>query len=129
MTVDFTAMQAQLEFGWFLPERLAIRPAMEANSSNPRPRNTGCRGSQFRAFPRPGCCHVLGSLNQQCHAVAKAHPIKALVAARPGYVIPVQPSKMGATFDQLAVNLIAGQSELKRQMPRASLWPRKIDMR
>ena len=42
--------------------------------------------------------------------------IKALVAARPGYVSPVQLAKMGATFDQLSggrlsVNLIAGQSE------------------
>jgi alkanesulfonate monooxygenase len=49
-------------------------------------------------------------------AVAKTKRIKALVAARPGYVSPVQLAKMGATFDQLsggrlAVNLIAGQSE------------------
>ena len=49
-------------------------------------------------------------------AVAKTKRIKALVAARPGYVSPVQLAKMGATFDQLsggrlAVNLIAGQSD------------------
>jgi alkanesulfonate monooxygenase len=49
-------------------------------------------------------------------AIAKTKRIKALVAARPGYVSPVQLAKMGATFDQLsggrlAVNLIAGQSE------------------
>ena len=49
-------------------------------------------------------------------AVAKTKRIKALVAARPGYISPVQLAKMGATFDQLsggrlAMNLIAGQSD------------------
>jgi alkanesulfonate monooxygenase SsuD/methylene tetrahydromethanopterin reductase-like flavin-dependent oxidoreductase (luciferase family) len=49
-------------------------------------------------------------------AVAKTKRIKALVAARPGYVSPVQLAKMGAAFDRLsggrlAMNLIAGQSD------------------
>src|SRR5208283_3742841 len=51
-------------------------------------------------------------------AVAKTQRIKALVAARPGYVSPVQLAKMAATFDQLSggrlsLNLIAGQSDVE----------------
>jgi alkanesulfonate monooxygenase len=53
-------------------------------------------------------------------AVARTRRIKALVAARPGYISPVQLAKMAATFDQLsggrlAINLIAGQSEIEAE--------------
>jgi alkanesulfonate monooxygenase len=47
---------------------------------------------------------------------ARSAKIKPLIAARPGYIIPVLLAKMISTFDQfsggrICVNLIAGQNE------------------
>lgn len=115
-------MQAPLEFGWFLPTS----------------GDTTCYGDRTRfiepsaalfdhvvlAAEAAGFEYFLVPVSVACWeawissamAVAKTKRIKALVAARPGYVSPVQLAKMGATFDQLsggrlAVNLIAGQSD------------------
>lgn len=111
-----------LEFGWFLPTS----------------GDTTCYGDQEKFIPPSGALfdrviqaaeaagfeYFLIPVASTCWeawiagamAVAKTRRIKALVAARPGYISPVQLAKMGATFDQLSggrlsVNLIAGQSD------------------
>jgi alkanesulfonate monooxygenase len=115
-------MHAPLEFGWFLPTAgdttcygdrskliqpsaaLFDRVVLAAEEA----------GFEYFLIPVAATCWeawIAGAMT-----VAKTKRIKALVAARPGYVSPVQLAKMGATFDQLsggrlAVNLIAGQSE------------------
>lgn len=117
-------MPAPLEFGWFLPTS----------------GDTTCYGDRDKAIPpsaalfdrvilaaeAAGFEYFLIPVASTCWeawisaamAVAKTSRIKALVAARPGYISPVQLAKMGATFDQLSggrlsVNLIAGQSDIE----------------
>ena len=115
-------MPTQLEFGWFLPTSgdttcygdptrfiepsaaLFDRVVLAAEAAG------------FEYFLVPVAATCWEAWISSAMAVAKTKRIKALVAARPGYVSPVQLAKMGATFDQLsqgrlAVNLIAGQSE------------------
>ena len=115
-------MQAPLEFGWFLPTSGDTTcygdrdPVHRALGGTVRSRGTGRRGSRLRVFPRSGAVTCWEAWISSAMAVAKTKRIKALVAARPGYVSPVQLAKMAATFDQLsggrlAVNLIAGQSD------------------
>jgi alkanesulfonate monooxygenase len=125
-------MQAPLEFGWFLPTS----------------GDTTCYGDRTRfiepsaalfdrvivAAEAAGFEYFLVPVSTACWeawissamAVAKTKRIKALVAARPGYVSPVQLAKMGATFDQLSggrltVNLIAGQSDAEARAEGVTL--------
>src|SRR4051794_37769238 len=119
-------MQEQLEFGWFLPTwgdttcygdrgkfippsaELFDRVALAAEAAG------------FDYFLVPVATMCWEAWISSAMAVAKTKRIKALVAARPGYISPVQLAKMGATFDQLsggrlAVNLIAGQSDIEAE--------------
>jgi alkanesulfonate monooxygenase len=115
-------MPTPLEFGWFLPtsgdttcygdRAKFVQPSAELFDRVVLAAEAA--GFEYFLIPvAPTCWEawICGAM-----AVAKTKRIKALVAARPGYVSPVQLAKMGATFDQLsggrlAVNLIAGQSE------------------
>lgn len=115
-----------LEFGWFLPTS----------------GDTTCYGDKDKFIPpspalfdrvilaaeAAGFDYFLVPVASTCWeawiasamAMARTRRIKALVAARPGYISPVQLAKMGATFDQLSggrlsVNLIAGQSDAEAE--------------
>jgi alkanesulfonate monooxygenase len=115
-------MQTPLEFGWFLPtagdttcygDREAFIPPSAALFDRVV---LAAEAAGFEYFLVPVAATCWEAWISSAMAVAKTKRIKALVAARPGYVSPVQLAKMGATFDQLsggrlAVNLIAGQSE------------------
>ncbi len=115
-------MQELLEFGWFLPtwgdttcygdRDKFIQPSAELFDRVV----LAAEVAGFEYFLAPVAAACWEAWISSAMAVAKTKRIKALVAARPGYVSPVQLAKMGATFDQLsggrlAVNLIAGQSE------------------
>ncbi len=115
-------MQAPLEFGWFLPtsgdttcygdRNKFIEPSAELFDRVV----LAAEEAGFEYFLVPVASTCWEAWISSAMAVAKTKRIKALVAARPGYVSPVQLAKMGATFDQLSggrlcVNLIAGQSE------------------
>jgi alkanesulfonate monooxygenase len=119
-------MQAPLEFGWFLPtsgdttcygdRSKFIQPSAELFDRVV----LAAEAAGFEYFLVPVAATCWEAWISSAMAVAKTKRIKALVAARPGYVSPVQLAKMGATFDQLsggrfAVNLIAGQSEFETQ--------------
>jgi alkanesulfonate monooxygenase len=115
-------MQAPLEFGWFLPtsgdttcygdRSKFIQPSAELFDRV----ILAAEAAGFEYFLVPVAATCWEAWISSAMAIAKTKRIKALVAARPGYVSPVQLAKMAATFDQLsggrlAVNLIAGQSE------------------
>jgi alkanesulfonate monooxygenase len=115
-------MSVPLEFGWFLPTSgdttcygdptKAIEPSAELFDRV----IVAAEAAGFEYFLVPVAATCWEAWISGAMAVAKTKRIKALVAARPGYINPVQLAKMGATFDQLsggrlAVNLIAGQSE------------------
>ena len=115
-------MHTPLEFGWFLPtsgdttcygdRTCAIPPSAELFDRV----ILAAEAAGFEYFLVPVSTYCWEAWIASAMAVAKTKRIKALVAARPGYVSPVQLAKMGATFDQLsggrlAVNLIAGQSD------------------
>src|SRR5215217_7246031 len=119
-------MPAPLEFGWFLPtsgdttcygdRSAAIPPSAELFDRVV----LAAEAAGFEYFLIPVAATCWEAWISGAMAVAKTKRIKALVAARPGYISPVQLAKMGATFDQLsggrlAVNLIAGQSEAEAQ--------------
>jgi alkanesulfonate monooxygenase len=119
-------MSAQLEFGWFLPtsgdttcygdHSKFIQPSAELFDRVV----LAAEAAGFEYFLVPVAATCWEAWISSAMAVAKTRRIKALVAARPGYVSPVQLAKMGATFDQLsggrlAVNLIAGQSEAETE--------------
>jgi alkanesulfonate monooxygenase len=119
-------MPAQLEFGWFLPTSgdttcygdpgKFIQPSAELFDRVV----LAAEAAGFEYFLVPVAATCWEAWISSAMAVAKTRRIKALVAARPGYVSPVQLAKMGATFDQLsggrlAVNLIAGQSEAETE--------------
>lgn len=115
-------MRTPLEFGWFLPtsgdttcygDRDAFIPPSAALFDRVI---LAAEAAGFEYFLVPVAATCWEAWISAAMAVAKTQRITALVAARPGYVSPVQLAKMGATFDQLsggrlAVNLIAGQSE------------------
>ncbi len=115
-------MHQQLEFGWFLPtsgdttcygDSGAFIPPSAALFDRVM---LAAEAAGFEYFLVPVATTCWEAWISSAMAVAKTTRIKALVAARPGYVSPVQLAKMAATFDQLsggrlAVNLIAGQSE------------------
>lgn len=115
-------MHTPLEFGWFLPT------SGDTTCYGDRDKFIQPSGALFdrvvQAAEAAGFEYFLVPVASTCWeawissamAIAKTKRIKALVAARPGYVSPVQLAKMGATFDQLsggrlALNLIAGQSD------------------
>jgi alkanesulfonate monooxygenase len=117
---------AKLEFGWFLPtsgdttcygdHSKFIRPSAELFDRVV----LAAEAAGFEYFLVPVAATCWEAWISSAMAVAKTHRIKALVAARPGYVSPVQLAKMAATFDQLsngrlAVNLIAGQSDAEAE--------------
>jgi alkanesulfonate monooxygenase len=115
-------MPTPIEFGWFLPtsgdttcygDRSAFVPPSAALFDRVI---LAAEAAGFEYFLVPVAATCWEAWISSAMAVAKTKRIKALVAARPGYVSPVQLAKMGATFDQLsggrlAVNLIAGQSD------------------
>ena len=119
-------MQGQLEFGWFLPTAgdttcYGDRTKWILPSAEMFDRVVlAAEAAGFEYFLVPVAAACWEAWISSAMAVAKTKRIKALVAARPGYVSPVQLAKMGATFDQLssgrlAVNLIAGQSEIETE--------------
>ena len=115
-------MHEQLEFGWFLPTSGDTTCYGDPNGLIPPSAALfdrvmlAAEAAGFEYFLVPVATTCWEAWISSAMAVAKTKRIKALVAARPGYVSPVQLAKMAATFDQLsggrlAVNLIAGQSE------------------
>ncbi|MGE0416049.1 MAG: LLM class flavin-dependent oxidoreductase [Acetobacteraceae bacterium] len=115
-------MQTPLEFGWFLPTSgdttcYGDRSAFIEPSGDLFDRVIlAAEAAGFEYFLVPVASTCWEAWIASAMAVAKTKTIKALVAARPGYISPVQLAKMGATFDQLSggrlsVNLIAGQSD------------------
>jgi alkanesulfonate monooxygenase len=119
-------MHAPLEFGWFLPTSgdttcygdptKAVPPSAELFDRVV----LAAEAAGFEYFLVPVSATCWEAWISSAMAVAKTKRIKALVAARPGYVSPVQLAKMAATFDQLsggrlAVNLIAGQSDVESE--------------
>ena len=115
-------MSVPLEFGWFLPTSGDTTCYGASGKFIPASAELfdrvilAAEAAEFEYFLVPVSTTCWEAWISSAMAVAKTKRIKALVAARPGYVNPVQLAKMGATFDQLsggrlAVNLIAGQSE------------------
>ncbi len=113
-----------LEFGWYLPT--SGDTTCYGDPAAFIPPSAGMFDRVILAAEAAGFEYFLVPVAAACWeawiasamAVAKTRRIRALVAARPGYVSPVQLAKMGATFDRLsggrfAVNLIAGQSEIE----------------
>jgi alkanesulfonate monooxygenase len=119
-------MPTPLEFGWFLPTSgdttcYGDREKFVEPSAALFDRVVlAAEAAGFEYFLVPVATTCWEAWISSAMAVAKTKRIKALVAARPGYVSPVQLAKMGATFDQLsggrlAINLIAGQSDTETQ--------------
>jgi alkanesulfonate monooxygenase len=117
---------APLEFGWFLPTSGDTTCYGDRGKFIPPSAELfdrvilAAEAAGFEYFLVPVATTCWEAWISSAMAVAKTKRIKALVAARPGYVSPVQLAKMAATFDQLsggrlAVNLIAGQSEAETQ--------------
>jgi len=117
-------MHPPLEFGWFLPTSgdttcYGDRNKFLEPSADLFDRVVlAAEAAGFEYFLVPVSTMCWEAWISSAMAVAKTKRIKALVAARPGYVSPVQLAKMGATFDRLsggrlAVNLIAGQSDIE----------------
>jgi alkanesulfonate monooxygenase len=115
-------MQTPLEFGWFLPTSgdttcYGDRDKFIQPSAGLFDRVIlAAEAAGFEYFLVPVAATCWEAWTCSAMAVARTKRIKALVAAWPDYVSPVQLAKMSATFDQLsggrlAVNLIAGQSE------------------
>ncbi len=115
-------MPVPLEFGWFLPTSgdttcYGDRDAFVAPSADLFDRVVlAAEAAGFEYFLVPVAATCWEAWISSAMAVAKTQRIKALVAARPGYVSPVQLAKMAAAFDQLSggrlcLNLIAGQSD------------------
>lgn len=115
-------MPTQLEFGWFLPTSGDTTCYGDTASFVPPSAALfdrvilAAEAAGFEYFLVPVATTCWEAWISSAMAVARTQRIKALVAARPGYISPVQLAKMAATFDQLsggrlAINLIAGQSE------------------
>jgi alkanesulfonate monooxygenase len=113
-----------LEFGWFLPTSGDTTCYGDTGKFIPPSAELfdrvvlAAEAAGFEYFLVPVSTMCWEAWTSSAMAVAKTKRIKALVAARPGYVSPVQLAKMGATFDQLsggrlAINLIAGQSDIE----------------
>ncbi len=125
-------MSDRLEFGWYLPtsgdticygDRTRDIPPSAALFDRIV---QAAEEAGFEYFLVPVAAPCWEAFTASAMAVAKTKRIKALVAARPGYITPVQFAKMIATFDQLsggriAVNLIAGQSEAENRAEGVNL--------
>lgn len=119
-------MPDELEFGWFLPtsgdttcygDRARFVPPSAALFDRVV---LAAEAAGFEYFLVPVASTCWEAWISSAMAMARTTRMKALVAARPGYINPVQMAKMGATFDQLsggrlAVNLIAGHSEFETE--------------
>jgi alkanesulfonate monooxygenase len=117
-------MAEPLEFGWFLPTSGDTTCYGDPSAFVPPSADLfdrvilAAEDAGFEYFLVPVATSCWEAWISSAMAVAKTKRIKALVAARPGYVSPVQLAKMGATFDRLSggrlcINLIAGQSEIE----------------
>ena len=117
-------LRPPLEFGWFLPTSGDTTcygdPAcfVEPSAALFDRVVLAAEAAGFEYFLVPVATTCWEAWISSAMAVAKTRRIRALVAARPGYVSPVQLAKMGAAFDRLsggrlAINLIAGQSEIE----------------
>jgi alkanesulfonate monooxygenase len=115
-------MDTPLEFGWFLPTAGDTTCYGDTGAFVPPSADLfdrvvlAAEAAGFEYFLVPVASSCWEAWISSAMAVARTSRIKALVAARPGYVSPVQLAKMGATFDRLsggrlAINLIAGQSD------------------
>jgi alkanesulfonate monooxygenase len=113
-----------LEFGWYLPTHGDT--TCFGDDSKFVPPSAELFDRVIFAAEAAGFEYFLVPVSQSCWeafissamAVAKTKRIKALVAARPGYISPVQFAKMAATFDRLSggricINLIAGHSQVE----------------
>lgn len=111
-----------LEFGWYLPTN-GDTTAFHTPSAMRAP-GTELFLKIIGAAEEAGMEYILIPVTPTCweayvtaaFLIGQTKSIKALIAARPGYVNPVLLARMIATFDQLtqgriAVNLIAGQNE------------------
>ena len=119
-------MQAPLEFGWYLPASGDTTCYGDPDKLVPPSAELfdriimAAEAAGFEYFLIPVAAACWEAWITAAMAVAKTKRIRALVAARPGYVSPVQLAKMGAAFSELsggrlAVNLIAGQSDIESQ--------------
>ncbi len=112
----------RLEFGWYLPSNgdttcyadpdCAVPPSMELFDRI----ISAAEAAGFEYFLIPVTSVCWEAWITSAMVVARSKTIRALVAAKPGYITPVMMAKMITTFDQLsggrvAVNLIAGQHE------------------
>ncbi len=111
-----------LEFGWFIPTsgdticygdpQAVIPPSMEMFERVAQ--TAEAAGFEYLLVPVASNCW--DAYISSAFVAARTKTIRMLVAARPGYVHPIQLAKMIAAFDNLsggrvAVNLIAGQSD------------------
>ena len=125
-------MPTQLEFGWFLPT--SGDTTCYGDSASFIPPSAELFDRVILAAEAAGFEYFLVPVSPTCWeawissamAVARTRRIKALVAARPGYISPVQLAKMAATFDRLsggrlAINLIAGHSEAETEAEGVTL--------
>ncbi len=115
-------MMQQLEFGWYLPTSgdttcygdpaCQVPPSLELFD-----RVIGAaEAAGFEYFLIPVTAACWEAWITSAMMLARHSRIRALVAAKPGFIKPTMMAKMVATFDQLSggrvcVNLIAGQSE------------------
>jgi alkanesulfonate monooxygenase len=113
-----------LEIGWYLPTSGdTISYGDPAGQVAP---SAELFGRVAEAAESAGFTYMLVPVASACwdafiasaFVAARTRALTMLVAARPGYVHPVQLAKMIAAFDQLsqgrvAVNLIAGQSDIE----------------
>ncbi len=111
-----------LEFGWFIPtsgdtirygDPAAVIPSsMEMFERVAKAAEAA--GFEYLLVPVASTCW--DAYIASAFVAARTTKVRMLVAARPGYISPVQMAKMIAAFDQLSggrvsVNLIAGQSD------------------
>jgi len=122
----------RLEFGWFLPTSGDTTCYGDPSKHVPPSAamfdrvTAAAEAAGFEYFLVPVATTCWEAWISSAMAVARTRSIKALVAARPGYLNPVLLARMVATFDQLsggriAVNLIAGQSDTEARAEGVTL--------
>ncbi len=124
---DTTGTDAPLRFGWFIPtsgdatgfggDADRIPPGMELFLSVAEAAEEA--GFEFALVPvEVGCWEAWITCSM---IAARTTRLTALLAARPGYVVPTMMAKMISTFDQLSggrvsINLIAGPGGAQQAM-------------
>lgn len=113
-----------LEFGWYIPTsgdticygdpNAVIPPSMAMFERVAQAAEAA--GFEYLLLPVSTACW--DAYIASAFVAARTKTIRMLVAARPGYIAPLQMAKMISAFDQLsggrvAVNLIAGQSDIE----------------